>query len=154
MNSILKKKNIIFDLHGVLFELQQGEGAQHKLFSPLPEGIALLQEVAAQDGYQLYGCTNWGDAYIEILKREHPEFTGYFQGIVTPNSALAKKPDPRILQYLLDAYQLESHSSVFIDDQMANVESARTLGIEAIHMIDAAYVRSELLRLGVLSKLE
>ena len=148
----MMKKNIIFDVEGVLFELDQGVGVNDKLFSPIPAGIALLHDVAAlaaQEGHSLYICTNYSAQYMLILESEYPEIIGYFDGIVTTTKAQVKKPNPQIFRYLLDTYTLEPEASVFIDDQVTNVMAACKIGIEAIHAHDFEYVRRELVRIGV-----
>ena len=59
------QKNIIFDLHGVLFE--HNAPGQDKLFKTIEPGIALLENcytLAQQKGYKLFACTNWHMKYI------------------------------------------------------------------------------------------
>ena len=144
-----QQKNIIFDLHGVLFE--HNVPGQEKLFSAIEPGIVLLEDcytAAQQKGYKLFACTNWQMTYVDILEQDFPHIFKMFDGAVTPTVSQAKKPDPRMFQYLLDTYNLIPHLSVFIDDQIANVEAARTLGLQGIHLDDYATVQSELKRFG------
>ena len=42
------------------------------------------------------------------------------------------KPDPRFFRIILDALGCEPRATLFIDDVAENVETARTLGIEAV----------------------
>ncbi len=146
----MKRKNIIFDVTGVLFD---HGSEQDKLFVPLKEGIDVLQEcrVSAQtQGHTLYICTNMQIPYMEILQQEYPEIMGAFKGIVTPSTALAKKPNPQIFEYLLSRFHLEARDSVFIDDQEMNIMAAREAGMIGIHAQDFTHVRSEFKRIGVL----
>ncbi len=152
---IMGKKNIIFDVGGVLFEAHLGETAQHKLFVPIKKGIELLHDVvrsAADEGHQLFICTNWSSHYMNILEQEHPAITRYFKALVTPTIAHAKKPDPKMLQYILDTYNLVPHASVLIDDLFENVEAAKRVSMEGIHVYqhDFDHVRRELTRFGIL----
>lgn len=146
----MNQRNIIFDLTGVIFEQMPTNDGQ-KLFSPLSEGVVLLQEchkIAQQRGHKLYVCSNLSMGYIDLLEQDFPQILGLFDGVVTPTVAQAKKPDPKIFQYLLDTYELIPHHSIFIDDQLRNIEAARSLGITGIHMQDIKHVRGELKRLG------
>ena len=43
------------------------------------------------------------------------------------------KPDHRIYKHAINILGLEPHQLVFIDDKESNVESAKKLGIQAIH---------------------
>lgn len=145
----MKRNNIIFDITGVLFD----HGTQEKLFVPRQEGIEVLKEcmVSAESrGHTLYICTNMHIPYMEILQQEYPDIMGAFKGIVTPSTALAKKPSPKIFEYLLSRFHLEPRDSVFIDDQEANIMAAQAAGMIGIHAQDFTHVRNELMRIGVL----
>lgn len=151
---MMKPKNIIFDVHGVLFEYnpKRAEDGQ-KLFVPHIQGIALLNECVQkkdEKGHAFFICTNLVDTNLEILKQEYPGIVSQFAGIVHPGRANAKKPDPGIFQYLLDQYQLNPEESLFIDDQQINVIGAQEAGILGIHAADFVQVRRELELLGVL----
>ncbi len=42
------------------------------------------------------------------------------------------KPDPRIYQIVLDQLQLPANECVFVDDKLANVQAAETLGMHGV----------------------
>ncbi len=42
------------------------------------------------------------------------------------------KPDPAIYRLLLDSYALDAGLCLFIDDSVANVDSARRVGFQAV----------------------
>lgn len=149
----MKRKNIIFDVTGVLFDHGTQDSTQGKVFVPCKEGIEVLKECmvsAEAQGHTLYICTNMQIPYMEILQQEYPDIMGAFKGIVTPSTALAKKPSLAIFQYLLARFHLEPRDSVFIDDQEMNIVAAQEVGIIGIHAYDFSHVRNELKRLGVL----
>ncbi len=57
-----------------------------------------------------------------------------FDGGVASCEVHINKPDPRIYQALLDKYGLKASECVFIDDNLANVQAAFTLGFVGIRM--------------------
>ena len=59
-----------------------------------------------------------------------------FDGGVASCEVHINKPDPRIYQALLDQYGLKASECVFIDDNLANVQAAFTLGFVGIRMKD------------------
>ncbi len=59
------------------------------------------------------------------------------------------KPDPRIYRLFCERYALAPESCVFIDDNEANVISARSLGMHAIHFRTPDALRRELIALGL-----
>lgn len=145
-----KPKNIIFDLHGVLFERAHVGSPQR--FMMLPAGITLLREcrsALAPDGH-LFACTNWSASSVEQLQAEHQDIMRLFHGIVSASHAGARKPDPRIFQYLFDVYGTQANEVIFIDDQLDNVLAARALGMIALHADGFDRLRNELAQLGVL----
>ena len=145
-----RKRNIIFDIGGVLFD-QSGD--HQKLFVPRAEGISLLQECLTmpKQGNTFYVCTNLTIPYVELLQEEFPDIMGAFKGVVTPNTALAKKPSPKIFQYLINRYHLLPEDSIFIDDQEDNIRAAEQEGMIGIHAHDFTLVRTQLKRMGILS---
>lgn len=143
-------KNIIFDLHGVLFE--RVKDGSIRFFITLPAGVALLQEcrtALAPDG-RIFACTNWSAPSVEQLQEEHPEVMDLFDGIVSASHAGARKPDPRIFEYLFDLHDTNASEVIFIDDQLDNVLAARALGMIALHADGFDRLRDELTQLGVL----
>jgi 2-haloacid dehalogenase len=44
------------------------------------------------------------------------------------------KPDPKIWYVLLERYNLKAQESIFIDDNAKNIETAKSLGFETIHI--------------------
>lgn len=151
----MRRRNIIFDITGVLFKYNetQKQVPEEKLFVPLQEGITLLYDCAKkaeEKGLFLYVCTNLHAPYLDILKQEYPETLNLFKAMVTPSTAMAKKPNPQIFRYLLDRYHLIPQDSVFIDDQTLNIDAAEDAGMIGIHAQDFSHVRNELQRLGFL----
>jgi putative hydrolase of the HAD superfamily len=54
------------------------------------------------------------------------------------------KPEPGIFHHIAERYALVPAETVFIDDHLPNIESARRLGFQTIHFADAAQCRREL----------
>ncbi len=57
------------------------------------------------------------------------------------------KPDPRIYRLALEKFGTQPEESVFVDDVLANVEAARSLGMSAIHFIQPETALDELKQL-------
>ncbi|UPT69582.1 MAG: HAD family phosphatase [Flavobacterium sp. JAD_PAG50586_2] len=111
------------------------------LKSEIPETVALLYKL--KKNYPLYGLTNWSAETIDIAYRRFPFFKE-FDGIVVSGVEKLIKPDKRIYQLLLDRYDLKAEESIFIDDNIHNVEAAREIGFYAIHFENAAQLEADL----------
>ena len=91
-----------------------------------------LVEQLKQRGYCVYYLSNIPEDVLDLLMRR--DFEGLFDGGVASCEVHINKPDPRIYQALLDQYGLKASECVFIDDNLANVQAAFTLGFVGIRM--------------------
>jgi FMN phosphatase YigB (HAD superfamily) len=110
--------------------------------TPLPDSIALLTELAER-GVPLYGLSNMSAPIFALLKSRHGHWDR-FRGIVVSGEVGLVKPDAEIFQHLVERYGLVPAETVFIDDHLPNIESARRLGFHTIHFTDAAQCRRQL----------
>ncbi|AWI24624.1 HAD family hydrolase [Flavobacterium pallidum] len=108
----------------------------------IPETVALLYKLKEKK-YPLYGLTNWSAETIDIAYRRFPFFK-VFDGIVVSGTEKLIKPDPGIYQLLLDRYHLKAEESIFIDDNIHNVNAAREMGFYAIHFQNPAQLEAAL----------
>jgi epoxide hydrolase-like predicted phosphatase len=72
------------------------------------------------------------------------KFADAFDVMVISAEVGMVKPDARIYQHTLDALQVESSVSVFIDDFVENVDGARAVGMHAIHFQNPIQTLAEL----------
>ncbi|KSP83192.2 hypothetical protein APB27_29875 [Pseudomonas aeruginosa] len=103
----------------------------NRSLQPLPSGIALLEELH-RCGTDLLCLTNMGLRTFDYLRARHG-FWERFRHIVVSARVRLIKPDPAIFRLLLEQAGVEAATTLFIDDHLPNVESARTLGIVAEH---------------------
>lgn len=45
-----------------------------------------------------------------------------------------RKPDPDIYEYVLEKHQLSRERTLFIDDSIQNIDTARQLGLQTVHL--------------------
>ena len=83
-------------------------------------------------GYSVYYLRNIPEDVLALLKERG--VLDRFDGGVASCEVHVNKPDPRIYQALLDQYGLKASECVFIDDNLANVQAAFTLGFVGIRM--------------------
>lgn len=107
-----------------------------------PETIELLRALQAQ-GTPLYCLSNMPASIYTHLRQRH-NFWDAFNGIVISGEIQLMKPEPEVFMHLLATFDLRPEESVFIDDLLANIESARQVGLHAILFKDASQCRREL----------
>ena len=100
----------------------------------IPENVEALRKLAETD-FELFGLTNWS-AETFPYALEHYDFFELFDGkIVVSGEEKLIKPNPEIWKVLLNRYQIKAEESIFIDDNVKNIEVAKNLGFKVIHCI-------------------
>lgn len=107
-------------------------GWSKMLRGELADGVGLFRKVKADPRFTVYGLTNWS-AETFPYAFNHYRFLDDFEGIVVSGEEKMIKPDKRIYYTLLERYHLKADTCIFIDDNEANLETARKIGIHAIH---------------------
>lgn len=88
--------------------------------------IPWLQDLKRR-GYKVYYLSNFSHkAYVEC--RDALDFLPYMDGGILSYREQLVKPGEEIYLRLLSKYGLKAEESVFLDDTMANVETAKRLG--------------------------
>jgi len=146
--------------HDAIAELVAREPAQRPLIEAYrqrwPEMMAgsidatvAIARALKQRNVPLYALTNWSAETFPYAQQRF-EFLHWFDGIVVSGVERTVKPSPAIFEILLQRYDIDGNSAVFIDDSLRNVEAARALGIDAHHYSSPAALREHLTRVGLL----
>jgi putative hydrolase of the HAD superfamily len=69
---------------------------------------------------------------------------GWFDVVVDSCMVGVRKPDPEIYLLACDRLGVTPSESVFLDDMATNVDGARAVGMEAIHVVDVGAALAEL----------
>ena len=86
-----------------------------------------------QKGYPIYVLSNFpGDQYDKYEK--HNSFLQIFDDKIISGHVGLAKPDAKIYQLAIDKFHLVPERSLFIDDKIENIEGAKQLGIQTIHL--------------------
>jgi putative hydrolase of the HAD superfamily len=109
---------------------------------PIPETLEILEELAAR-GVPLYCLSNMPAATAGHLREKHA-FWKAFRGVVISGEINLVKPDAAIFDHIARRFDLAPQNTVFIDDLLANIESAGRLGFNTILFENAAQCRQAL----------
>jgi 2-haloacid dehalogenase/putative hydrolase of the HAD superfamily len=109
--------------------------------------IAIHNELIAAD-LPTFAITNFSWEKWMTCLDEWP-FLEKFDGVIISGLEQLVKPDVRIYRLFCDRYGLAPEGCVFIDDNLANVVGARSIGMHGIHFTSPEDLRSELINLGL-----
>ena len=115
---------------------------------PVTGSLEIVQELA-ESGVPLFAITNFGAEFWEGFRPTQPIFA-LFQDIIVSGVEKLVKPDPAIYALALQRFGIRPGQAIFIDDNHANVISARENGFATHHFRDAASLRAELVALNLL----
>lgn len=105
----------------------------------IPEGVEALKACKAH-GVKLYALTNYADKEFAYACEKH-EFFSLFDDFLVSSRERLVKPGHEIYELLTERFQLDPSRTLFIDDNIANIEGALECGWQCI-----CYNREEKLR--------
>jgi putative hydrolase of the HAD superfamily len=106
------------------------------------ETVALLEKLSARN-VPLYCLSNMSSDIFAYLRGRH-SFWGVFRGIVISGDIQMVKPEREIFEFLLQRYGLVAAQTVFVDDNVPNIEAAREVGIHPVWFKNARQCELEL----------
>lgn len=109
---------------------------------PVSGSLEIVADLAAR-GVPLFAITNFGAEFWESFRPTQRIFD-LFGDIVVSGVEKLVKPDPAIYALALERFGLQPGEAMFVDDNLANVVSARANGFAAHHFKDAKSLRVEL----------
>lgn len=120
---------------------------EEMLKSDIPENVELLYSLKSK--YELYGLTNWSAETISVAHMKY-KFLAEFKGIVVSGEEKLVKPDRKIFELILERYGLDPNETIFIDDNIMNVEIAKQLGLISVHCDSPNGLKEKLFSLKVI----
>ena len=114
--------------------------------APMAATVCWLEQLSAA-GTRLHFLSNMPRPYAEFLTREHA-FLKHFQSGVFSCDVRQVKPNADIFETAAQQFGIAPEAMVFIDDNVHNVKTARTLGWRAVQFVDAAQCQAELAQRG------
>ncbi|MEG0367406.1 MAG: HAD-IA family hydrolase, partial [Coprobacillus sp.] len=119
-----------------------------QMMVPIEENIDIVYQLK-EKGYPLYLLSNFHNEAIQEMFDKY-EFFQVFDGHVISAHEHTMKPCEGIYHILLEKYNLDPHNCVFIDDSLANINTARHLGITGIHLPYLRNLKNELESIHIL----
>jgi putative hydrolase of the HAD superfamily len=113
------------------------------------EDEAVIRLVAEAPVEKRYLLSNTNDIHWEFIAQRYPHVLATFDQVLTSHELRMEKPDPEIYRWVIrdSGYPPEAH--LFIDDIAANVEGARSVGMDAILHTDSESLWQEMMNRGL-----
>ena len=131
------------------FTPQDFEREVQRIMTPIPETLQIARELKDVGRY-----------FMATLNNEPREFNDYriqhfglpdlFSAFFSSCFLGVRKPQLEVYRKALAISQRRAEESLFIDDFPGNIQAARDLGMKAILYVDAASLRVNLVKFGLL----
>ena len=100
-------------------------------------------EILKKLNYECYVLSNWSAETFEGMEDDYP-FLKLFDGLLISGKDKLIKPDRAIYELAVNRFNLITNETVFIDDKLANINTALTLGFKTIHLIIPEKINEEI----------
>ena len=122
---------------------------EEMLGGPINESVEILDELCRKTDLNVYAITNWSsETFPTALKKFN--FLSWFDGIVVSGKEKARKPFEKIYRLTMERFKIDPLKTIFIDDNLRNIEGAEKMNIRGIHFKNPKQLKLELGRLKII----
>ena len=93
--------------------------------------------------YLCYVLSNWSAETFKGMKQDYL-FLNDFDGMIISGEDKLTKPDPAIYKLAISRFNLDPRETVFIDDRLENIEAAKNMGFNVIHLINPSTIKEDI----------
>lgn len=130
----------LFPEHTALIEMFYGRW-EEMLGDAIKGTVAILDQL--RKNYQVVALTNWSHETFPVAL-DRFEFLHWFEGIVVSGEEKTRKPFKDIYDITISRFKLTPETSIFIDDNLENIEAANAIGINGIHFKSPEVLKEQL----------
>ena len=106
------------------------------------ESIEILEHLK-KNNYECYVLSNWSAETFDGMLENYP-FLKKFDGLLISGEDKLIKPDLAIYHLAIERFNLIPQDCVFIDDKIENVEAAKNLNFNIIHLLDPKTIENDI----------
>ena len=121
---------------------------EEMLGEAIEDTVTILNQLLENPDYRVVALTNWSAETFPVALSRF-KFLHRFEGIVVSGTEKTRKPFPESFQLTLDRYEFKAQESLFIDDNLRNMESASAMDIQTIHFKNPNDLKSNLNQMGI-----
>jgi putative hydrolase of the HAD superfamily len=103
-----------------------------------PERMEFLDELSKK--YPIYLFSNTNDIHTKrfmqmCLEQFGRPLLSYFTEVFYSQEVGMRKPNPEAFKKVLELAGLDAETTIFVDDVEANIEGAKTAGLQTVHLV-------------------
>lgn len=121
---------------------------EHMFSGTIKKNVAIFKALKASKNYNVYALTNWSAETWPKALQLFPFFKE-FDGVVVSGQEHTRKPFDKIYNILFERYDINPEAAIFIDDNFENIQAAKKLGLNTIHIHAQADLKKTLKKLKI-----
>lgn len=149
--SIHEANNELLQLHPEYKDLILAyyERWEEMLKGPITGTVDIFRQLKTNEKLNIYALTNWSaETFPRAL--EIFDFLHWFDGSVVSGEEMTRKPFKEIYGMILNRFNLDVENTIFIDDNLRNINAAKEIGISCIHFSSPEQLKEELINYKII----
>jgi 2-haloacid dehalogenase len=122
---------------------------EEMLKGPIQDSVDIFKTLKDSNNYKILALTNWSAELFPIALKKY-DFLHWFDGRVVSGEEKTRKPYKEIYDIIINRYNLEPTTTLFIDDNIRNINAAIELGIKTIHFQSPIQFKKALMEMNLL----
>ena len=110
--------------------------------------VNVLEKLKNQN-YECYVLSNWSAETFYGMIEDYP-FLKLFDGLLISGEAKLMKPNIDIYELAIKRFNLIPKETIFIDDKLENINTAKNLKLHTIHLVDPNNIKLEINKFDIL----
>lgn len=136
----ITKEDFILEIQKIISKASKSEiiNAWNAIIKDLPESrIDILKNL--KDKFSIFLLSNTNSIHIDYIvkkigERKYDEFYNLFDKVYYSHEVKLRKPDPNIFKLVINENNLKIKNTLFIDDSIQHINSAKKLGLQTYHL--------------------
>ena len=136
----ISKEDFILEMQKNIPKASKSEiiNAWNAIIKDLPESrIDILKNL--KDKFSIFLLSNTNSIHIDYIVRKigrgkYDEFYNLFDKVYYSHEVKLRKPDPNIFKLVINENNLKIKNTLFIDDSIQHINSAKKLGLQTYHL--------------------
>lgn len=120
----------------------------YESYEPVAEVVVIAKKLKKK-GTKLFYLSDNAKDRVDYLQEKYNFLQEFDKGIFSHEAHVTKRDGPRIFRLALDETREDAENIVFVDDRREHVETAKSLGMQAIQFKNPKQLEADLKKLGV-----
>ena len=136
----IAKEDFILEIQNITPKASKSEiiNAWNEIIKDLPESrIDILKNL--KDKFSIFLLSNTNSIHIDYIVKKigggkYDKFYNLFDKVYYSHEVKLRKPDPNIFKLVINENNLKIKNTLFIDDSIQHINSAKKLGLQSYHL--------------------